>query len=345
MRWDADELPAEALAERLARLRAAMARERLDAFLVYTNLVRPSAVCWLTGFTPYWSEGALLLLPEGAPVFATALSKRVAGWIGSTNPVSEIISAPRPGKALGARLATAGAKRVGVLELDALPTILYDDISAAAPETSLLDASAAFSGARRVTDVTERALLARADTIAREALSLVDASAADAGAVAGEVEKQARLAGAEEAYIAVVPNLAADRRLLRVNRPMPLGARFAVRASIAYKGCWVRLTHTFGREKTLSLAQAEKWFDVLRQAIEPRRSLPQALTAAVRALPGSELRGWMAESCIGSYPLQAVPASAAQSAYRPVPGEFLVLTIELALDGAPWLGADSFVVS
>ena len=48
------------------------------------------------------------------------------------------------------------------------------------------------------------------------------ASATDAGAVAGLVEKHARLGGAEEAYIAVAPDLAADRRMIRVAGTMPL---------------------------------------------------------------------------------------------------------------------------
>src|ERR1700756_2030262 len=101
MRWDADELPKGTLLDRIARLRAAMASAGLDAFLLYTNLVQPSAVTFLTGFTPYWSDGLLLVPKTGAPVFATALSKRVAGWIASTNPVSEIVNTPRPGAAVG----------------------------------------------------------------------------------------------------------------------------------------------------------------------------------------------------------------------------------------------------
>ena len=44
MRWDAHELPKEALIDRIARLRGAMTPAGLDAFLLYTNLVQPSAV-------------------------------------------------------------------------------------------------------------------------------------------------------------------------------------------------------------------------------------------------------------------------------------------------------------
>ena len=187
MAWDPQELPKDALDDRLVRLRAMMRREKLDAFLLYTNLVRPSAVCWLTGFTPYWSEGALLVLSDGAPVFATALSKRVANWMRTVNPVSEIVNSPRPGKLLGERLVADGrVHRLGVLELDALPSGLYDDLVAAAPIVEPIDASAVFAGLRRSIDDAERRLLAHTDAIAVAALERIDAaSAEDAGTDAG----------------------------------------------------------------------------------------------------------------------------------------------------------------
>ena len=84
---DETELPVAAIEARLARLRAAMAAAGFDAFVVYTNNVRPSAVTWLTGFTPYWSDALLLVGRTGAPAFATALSKRVSEWIRTTDPV------------------------------------------------------------------------------------------------------------------------------------------------------------------------------------------------------------------------------------------------------------------
>src|SRR5262245_44103537 len=116
MGWDQAELPKSALLTRLAQLKAAMTRDRLDAYLIYTNLVRPSAVCWLTGFTPYWIESILLVPRNGPPTLATALSKRVADWIKTTAWLDQIVNTPRPGTAIGQRLAASGCKRVGVLE-------------------------------------------------------------------------------------------------------------------------------------------------------------------------------------------------------------------------------------
>ena len=39
----------------------------------------------------------------------------------------------------------------------------------------------------------------------------------------------ARLGGAEEAFIAIAPDLELDRRMIRVSRPAPLAQRFALR--------------------------------------------------------------------------------------------------------------------
>src|ERR1700730_6942755 len=117
MAWDENELPRSVLRDRIEGLRAAMNRDALDGFVFYTNLVQPSAVTYLTGFTPYWSDGLLLVPKSGAAVFATAPSKCVACWIPSPNPVSEIVNPPKPGAAVGRRMAADGGRRVGVLEL------------------------------------------------------------------------------------------------------------------------------------------------------------------------------------------------------------------------------------
>src|SRR3569623_379026 len=98
MGWNAEELPVAALEARLGKLRTAMTKAGLDAFVIYTNNTRPAAIAWLTGFTPYWSDALLLVGKSNAPVFATALSKRVSEWIRTTDPLSEIVNTPKPGE-------------------------------------------------------------------------------------------------------------------------------------------------------------------------------------------------------------------------------------------------------
>jgi hypothetical protein len=348
MGWDAEELPISVLDERTRRVRAGMQKSGLDALVVYTNLVRPSAVSYLTGFTPYWSEGLLLVGRNGPPAFATALSKRVANWIRSVSPVGEIVNTPQPGKVLGERIAAEPAvRRVGVLEIDAFPSGPYDDLVAAAGGREFVDATDMFAAVRRGADDAEQRLLARADAIAVAALDRVDAgSAADAGSIAGEVEKHARLAGAEEAYIAVAPDLASDRRMIRAAPALALGDRFALRASVAYKGHWVRRARTFARDAAdaTSLVRADHWFAELVRSIEPGKPLGEQIAAKLGQLPGGALVSWMAESAIGSYPLQVVAGSQSPGNWMPAERDVLVLTLELTIDGSPWIGAAPAIV-
>jgi hypothetical protein len=337
---DETELPVAALEARLARLRAGMAKAGLDAFVVYTNNVRPSAVNFLTGFTPYWSDALLLVGKDGAPTFATALSKRVSEWIRTTDPVSDIANTPRPGSLIGDRLAKVGIKRAGVLEFDALPAGLADELAAAAPKVEWADGTALFAGLRREPDETERKLLARAAAIAEAALDEATlGKAKDAGTLAGLVEKSARLAGAEEVYVAIAPDLAADRRLNRTSQPTPLANCYAVRASIAYKGAWVRRIRTFGGP-----AKADAWFDGVTSSLRAGEPIATQLSVRIKEHPGATLTNWLAEGCTGSYPLAAVASSRMPTKEAPATGQFLVLTIELTVDGAPWLGAAPLIV-
>ena len=340
MGWDPQELPKSTLQERLSRLQAAMACDDLDAMLFYTNLVRPSAVCWLTGFTPYWIESILLVRRAGAPILATALSKRVSEWIRSTSWLEEIINSPKPGMAIGERLKADGCRRIGVLELDALPAGSYDDLGGAVPGVEFIDASKLFADCRRLIDSTERKLIERADAITCAALDSVDvARAHDAGALLGLVEKHARLAGAEESYLAVAPDLAADRRLIRVSGAMPLAGRFAVRASVAYKGNWVRRTRTFARNAggAQQAARADAWLAGLK--LMAGAPLAAQLVSLVKSLPGAVLKSWMAESAIGSYPLEVVASSRHRGSDALPQGTFAVLSVELAINGMPWIGS------
>jgi hypothetical protein len=344
MGWDEAELPRSVLTARLERLQAAMAREGLDALLLYTNLVRPAAVCWLTGFTPYWIESLLLVPANGRPMLATALSKRVADWIRTTAWLDEIVNTPKPGTAIGQRLARC--KRVGVLELDALPAGLYDDMVVAAPAVEFVDAGAMFASVRTRIDDAELKLIEKADALAVAALAQVEASATDAGALAGLVEKHARIAGAEEAYIAIAPDLDLDRRLIQVSGPVPLARRFAVRASIAYKGAWVRRTKSFARDPqgASAMASADAWLPQAMHALRdllPSRGYSTVAEsfALLRAGQHSQMTGWMAESCIASYPLEVVASLPVRGKEGPAPGTFLVLSVELAIDDVPWLGA------
>lgn len=342
MAWDADEIPIDILRERIQRLQTAMAAAGQDAMILYTNFIRSGAVSHLTAFSPYWADGVLLVPRQGEPVFATTLSKRVSSWIQSVKPVGELVTSPTPGTVLAQRLAASGGvRRVAILELDDFPSGLYDDLTAALPGIEIVDGSEAFAAARGHLDDVERRLLERADAIAQDALDRLSLETAiNVGAAVGAVEKHARAQGAEEVYVAIAPDLDADRRFVRLSGGLPLGGRFAIRATLAYKGAWVRHTKTYSRDDKdrFPIGRADSWFKAFVSRIDASRPLPDQLAAAVAGLAKVQLAGWMAESVVGTRPL-AVVASAEKPSESLERVPALVLTLGLNIDGVPWCGA------
>jgi hypothetical protein len=332
MAWDCDELPLDALNGRVERLQGALSAASLDAVLLYTNFIRSAAVSWLTAFSPYWADGVLMVPKTGEPIFATTLSNRVATWVESVKPVGRLVHSPTPGAALGERLRDAGAARIGVLELDSFPGGVYDEFAEAAPGIEILDATELFDSIREPIDRFERALLRHADDVARAALDAIDPDAAqDAGACLGLVEREARRAGAEEAYLAIAPNLDVDARFVRVGGAGALGERFAVRASVAYKSAWVRHTRTYAKTGASASFEAEaaRWFDALAASLDLLRPPEPQLRNALKRLPGADLRSWLIEAPVGTQPLAPVAA----------PRSAVTLSVHLASNGRSWLGA------
>src|SRR5690348_9982903 len=128
MTWREEELSQADILARQRSMQVAMRARGFDAMLLYTNHVRCAAVNFLTGFTPYWADGLLLLPVEGRPVLAIALSKRVGHWVKATNPTAEILHSPQPGRAIAARLPSLEPGKIGVHELERMPGALIDEI-------------------------------------------------------------------------------------------------------------------------------------------------------------------------------------------------------------------------
>lgn len=335
--WSPEEITQEALDARLERLRAAMAEGGLDAIILYTNFVRPAAVAYMSSFSPYWADGLLFIPASGQPLFSTSMSTRMNRWIKTVNPVGDVVNTRRPGVHVGEWLkANPAVETIGVVEIDGLPAGIYDDLVATAPHVRLVDATGLFADYRGHVDETEHALLSRAASLAENGLAAVDPAAmSDAGTAVGRVEQVARLGGAEEAYVAVAPDTAADLRLARLSGAKPLGASFAIRASVAYKGAWVRRTRTFSADPAIAarIAEIDAWFARLVSDLDPARGLAEQIEAAARDAGGTA-PSLLVEGCVGTYPLQALPAPA-----RPRAGSLVVISLAMRVDGIGWIGA------
>jgi hypothetical protein len=326
------ELPDAVLDARLDRLRAAMRESQLDALIVYTNNTRPAGVSWLVAFVPYWSEALLVVPREGASYLVAALTFRVKTWIERVSRLGDVLHNPRVGLKAAQQIAAQQKNAaVGIVDFDGLPAGIADDLREGGPDLTLSDASALFSKLRSKADPAEIALAANAATIAHHALTHASAHAKGGAlnAMIGAAEDQARLLGAEEIYLAAAPDLARDARFIRIEGEAALGGSYALRATVAYKGVWVRLVRAFC-EPAIARQAAARFAQAVAQ-------LPSDRGFA------SGFDSFLVEGCRMAQPLEPLMGSRLAAANRPSPGALVsvqgVLTIEgLAVPvGAPAL--------
>ena len=289
--WSKAELPESVFAARVKRLRAAMASQGLDALVVYTNNTRTAAVSWLTAFVPYWAEG-LLVVPKSADPFLTmAFSNRIVGWGKGVSCVARFEGGAKPGQAAGKYLAELGAKKVGIADFDTLRAAVAQDLAAAVPAAELVDATAVFERVRLQPDPAEIALAAKAGAITQHALSEATGRETALGDAVAAVDHAARLMGAEEIYVAAAPDLERDQRFLRPEGAIKPGSCFALRATVGYKGSWVRLTRSFG---------------IAAEALAAAQTRFAAAAASLPSLEGwREFPSWSIEGCRLAQPLQS----------------------------------------
>ncbi|HEY4860141.1 MAG TPA: aminopeptidase P family N-terminal domain-containing protein, partial [Xanthobacteraceae bacterium] len=312
------ELPDAVLDARIARVRAAMDAAGLDALLLYTNNTRPAAVSWLTGFVPYWSEALLILAGDGLPLLVAALTYRVKSWIERTSRLADVLHTPRIGlEAAHAITARKADARVGVPDLDALPAGICEDLRAGGPGLDLRDASAMFARLRVRADTAEIAFAARASAIAQRALAQPRGDCL--AAMIAAADRQARALGAEEVYVAAAPDLARDQRLRRIEgNETPLGATFALRATVAYQGTWIRLVRTFARAELVDEAA-------------------RVFAAAAARLPDTDgfagFRSWLVEGCRIAQPLEPLAGTRVNARDGLPPGALVSVQGRLELGG------------
>lgn len=322
------ELPDVVLEARLDRVRAAMRTDGLDALVIYTNNTRPAGVSWLTGFVPYWSEALLVVPRDGAPYLVAALSFRVKSWIERVSRIGEILHHPRIGLRAGQQIVAARKDAaVGIVAFDGLPAGIAADLREAGPDLRLTDSGALFAALRGSADPAEIALASKAAAIAHAALA--QATGPSLNAMIAAVERQARLLGAEEIYVAAAPDLARDARFVRIEGERALGEHFALRATVAYKGTWIRLTRAFSEPAVLDRAAAQ-------------------LAEAVALLPSdrgfAQFTSFVVEGCRMTQPLEALMGSRFESADMPAAGALVSVQAIVSVDGATVpLGAPALI--
>ncbi len=132
------------------------------------------------------------------------------------------------------------------------------------------------------------------------------------------VERQARLLGAEEIYLAAAPDLARDARFIRIEGERALGRHFALRATVAYKGAWIRLIRAFCESGVAEQAAA-------------RLAHAAALLPSDRGF--KDFKSFVVEGCRMAQPLEPLMGSRLASADPPAPGALVSLQALISIAG------------
>lgn len=324
--WSRDEVPTAVFDARIARCQAAMTGQGMDALVLYTSFPRPAAVSFLTHFVPYWNQGALVVLPDGAPTLFVSLSKRVGGWIEETAYIAEVICTPRPGATIAGFLKERlrAPKKIGVLELSRLPGGIAAPFAEGITPAVVTDASTLFAAVRHPADEAELALSAHADEMAERAFAGIGANGTSAPLISS-LDGTLRLRGAEEVLISIAPDLDRDIGLVRADADIALGDRAAVQLSLAYKTHWIRVTHTLARDGIDTESHG-----AFRRALDGVRSAAGLREALEGAVPDARLRSWSAEANRGSNPLTLI---AGETNPRAAPPLGSVVSVTASYDG------------
>jgi hypothetical protein len=216
---------------------------------------------------------------------------------------------------------------VGVVDFDGLPAGIAEDMREGGPKLTLHDASALFASLRAVADPAEIALAAKAADIGHRALFAAEGGTLNE-MIAG-AEYKARALGAEEIYIAAAPDLERDTRFRRIEGEAALGKTFALRATVAYKGTWIRLVR--------SVCEA-----AIAQEAAARFAQAVAMLPSDRGFAG--FRSWLVEGCRMAQPLDPLLGSRLDEGQPPLPGALVSVQAALAVDGQTvLLGAPALI--
>jgi Xaa-Pro aminopeptidase len=229
--WDKAELPPSVFEARLARARAALAKNDLPALLVYSDVWRSNEGRHLTNYMPYWNRSLIVIPREQPPVLLCGLSPRVYPWIKSVTIFEEIRPASKLVPTLLQLCAERGWTKLGVLDLPRLTHEIYSPLSESAVSLSDIQIE--------LTDDAEIAMIRRAEQMAQQILSaeLSKGVGLTDYQFSGLLERAFRRAGAEDLVLLFSTGDSAPRPA----RGTTLGDKYSVAVALEYRGHWARV--------------------------------------------------------------------------------------------------------
>jgi hypothetical protein len=243
--WDKAELSPAAFDSRLSRVREVLAERNLSALVVYSDVWRSNQGRYFSNFMPYWNRALLVIAAEGgvgvahaSPSLLCALSPRVYPWIRSATNIDEIRPSPNLPQQLLTMCTEKGWKKIGVLDLDAMPQDVY------APVAKGLDSVAdiPWSVVHNAPDEAELSMYRRGAALAREVLDQEIAST-DGGidhAFVGRLEPRLRLVGAEDLVVLLTNGQTPPKPASGIT----LDKAFSVTLAFEYRGHWIKVSRT-----------------------------------------------------------------------------------------------------
>lgn len=341
MAWSRDEIPAAILERRVARVIEGLRERSLDCLLAYTDLTRPAAVSALTHFVPYWSNGVLVVGAGIGAKFVCTLSRRVGEWMHTTARFDGLVHTLDLGAGVAQVLPRGEAAQfaVGAVDLASFPSSVVGAIYNAHPDAKLEEAGDLLSGALAGED--QSLLARRAYDIALSAVQAAEriSVSGQAATVLAAAELAGRHAGAEEIQLAIAPYAASSPGLKRLEGNTLLGETFALQATVAYKGCWIRLGRTLGTGASQWGRQADAWFAQALERIASGDEPAAVMRSAPKLVDGAELTEWRIEAPVAGLPLGVVDGSGAWAAEGAARREPRSLTARLRLPQGWWFGA------
>lgn len=209
-------IPKEEFRTRILRFQEEMAKEKLDAVLVYGDEYRKENLRYVSNFWPIFERGICVIPKSGEPTLAGApegenYAREMSVWSDYCN-VKEFACVSVP-EEIDYPLSTfrklseviqgalRGGTRIGIVGMWDIPAPIYERIKAAAGNAEFVDASPIMYRLRLIKSDAEVACLAEAGRQACEGYRKLLEYAVDGNPetmAAGAAEGAARMAGAED---------------------------------------------------------------------------------------------------------------------------------------------------
>jgi ectoine hydrolase len=248
--WDKNAWPIEEFFLRVEKLRVAMRTAKLDAVVIYGDANQSGDLAYLTHFFPYADTGVFILPLDSPPRLFTTHAYRNMAWFSTITWVKDIICTNFIGQDCADYLASMDKPsfRIGFVPARIFPQPIFEAIQKRLG-CDFVDFTGVYEDLRTIKSERELSYIRKAADIALDSfrnLSGILHPGISGFDIAAELERSARLHGAEDLFCFIQPDGSSpgltwpnSTRILRY---------LSVEIAVEYNGYWSK----FGRTMTLN---------------------------------------------------------------------------------------------